>query len=76
MHGTRRPGYHVTVAREKNGSRGLVEGAVEKPKDLAREAERGRSERTPFIALTGVTVVVGIAVAVVLAVALLVYFLA
>ena len=45
-------------------------------KDLAHEAERGRSARTPLIAITGVTLVVAIVVAVILTVSLLVYFLA
>ena len=49
---------------------------TETPKELAREAERGRSERTPWIALTGVTLVVAVLVAVILIVAFLVYFLA
>ena len=48
---------------------------VEAAKDLAREAEQGRA-RTPLIALTGVTVVVGIVAAIVVTIALLVYFLA
>jgi hypothetical protein len=46
------------------------------PADLIREAERGRSERTPFIALTGVTLAVAALVAVVLAIVLLAYALA
>ena len=49
---------------------------VETAKDLAHEAERGRSARTPLIALTGVTLVVGAVVGVVLAIALVVYFVA
>jgi hypothetical protein len=49
---------------------------TETPKNLARETERGRSERTPWLALTGVTLVVGTVVAVIVAVALVVYFLA
>jgi len=49
---------------------------TETPKDLVKEAERGRSERTPWIALTGVTLVVGALVAAILAIALVVYFLA
>jgi hypothetical protein len=49
---------------------------TETPKDLAKEAGRGRSERTPWLALTGVTLVVGALVAAILAVALVVYFLA
>jgi hypothetical protein len=49
---------------------------VETAKELAHEAERGRSARTPLIALTGVTLVVGIFVVLLLAVTFLVYFLA
>lgn len=59
-----------------DNSRNLAEAATEKPKELAAEAARGSSERTPLIVLTGVTMVVGAVVAVVLAIALLVYFLA
>jgi hypothetical protein len=47
---------------------------TESPKDLVEEVERGRSERTPWLALTGVTIVVGALVAVIVAVALIVYF--
>jgi len=47
---------------------------VEKTKELAAEADRGRSPRTPLIALTGVTVVVGIVVAVVVVVGLVLYY--
>jgi len=49
---------------------------TETPKDLVEEAERGRSERTPWLALTGVTLVVGALVVVIVAVALIVYFTA
>jgi len=48
---------------------------TESPKDLVDEAQRGRSERTPWLALTGVTVVVGMIVVVILVVAFLVYYL-
>ena len=48
---------------------------TETPKDLAKEAERGRSERTPWIALSGVTLVIGALVAVILVVAFLAYYL-
>lgn len=48
----------------------------ETPEQLAREAERGRSERTPWIALGGVTLTVGILVVVIAAIVLLVYWLA
>jgi hypothetical protein len=48
----------------------------ENPKDLAREADRGYSERTPAIALTGVTLAVAVVVLVISAIALVVYFVA
>jgi hypothetical protein len=47
---------------------------VEKVKELEAEAERGRSPRTPLIALGGVTVFVGVIFAVLLTVALVLYF--
>jgi hypothetical protein len=47
---------------------------VEKIKDLEAEAERGRSPRTPLIALTGVTVIISIIFAVLVTVALVLYF--
>lgn len=56
--------------------KGVVEAAAEKPRELAEEAARGRSERTPLIALTGVTIAVGVVVGIVLALAFFVYWLA
>jgi hypothetical protein len=47
---------------------------VETSKDLAAEAERGRSARTPAIALTAVSIAVGAVVAIVLAIAITLYF--
>jgi hypothetical protein len=47
---------------------------VETTKDLAAEADRGRSARTPLIAVTGVTIAIGVVVAIVLTVALILYF--
>ena len=47
---------------------------VEKTKELAAEAERGRSPRTPLLALTGVTIFVGIAFAILVTIALILYF--
>jgi hypothetical protein len=47
---------------------------VQRTKELAAEAERGRSDRTPLLAISGVTLLVGVVVAVVLAVALILYF--
>jgi hypothetical protein len=49
---------------------------VETPKELVREAARGRSERTPWIALGAVHLVVAAFVAVIIGIVLLVYFLA
>ena len=49
---------------------------VEKTQDLVEETERGRSERTPWLALGGVHVAVGALVAVVLAIAFVAYLLA
>jgi hypothetical protein len=43
-------------------------------KDLAAEAERGRSPRTPLIAITGVTLFVGVLFAILVTVALVLYF--
>ena len=47
---------------------------TETPRELAEEAQRGQSERTPWIALTGVTVAVAVLVGVIVAVALILYF--
>jgi hypothetical protein len=47
---------------------------VEKTKDLAAEVERGRSPRTPLLALTGVTIGLSIIFAVIVTVALVLYF--
>lgn len=49
---------------------------IENPADLAREVERGQSERTPVIALTGITLSVAGLVGVVLVIVLAVYLLA
>jgi hypothetical protein len=47
---------------------------VEKTKELAAEAERGRSPRTPLLALTGITALLGIVFAVLVTVGLVLYF--
>lgn len=44
-------------------------------KDLAEEADRGRSERTPLLALSGVTIAVTALVAVILAIVVLAFVL-
>ena len=48
----------------------------EQPQELAREVGRGRSERTPWLALGMVQLTIAVVVAVVVAIVLLVYFLA
>jgi hypothetical protein len=55
---------------------GAVAHPAETTKSLATEADRGRSARTPAIALTGVTIVIAALVAVVLLIAVLAYVLA
>ena len=47
---------------------------VETVKSLEAEAEAGRSERTPWIILGGVTATVGVVVAIVAAAILILYF--
>jgi hypothetical protein len=46
----------------------------DKAVEVAEETVTGEHEATPFIALTGVTIVVGVIVAIVIAIALVVYF--
>jgi hypothetical protein len=48
---------------------------VEKTGDLVEEADRGRSARTPALAISGVTLALATLVAVVLAIAFTVYLL-
>ncbi len=47
---------------------------VETSKDLAAEVNRGRSARTPALAITGVTLVIGVVLALLLVVLFVVYF--
>jgi hypothetical protein len=51
-----------------------LEHPIETAKELEAEAERGRSARTPLIAITGVSLFVGVFVVIVLAIAMTVYF--
>jgi hypothetical protein len=53
-----------------------VDKAEEKVEDLAVEAERGESERTPWLVLGGVQIAVFVLVTVVLLVVFAVYLLA
>ncbi len=48
----------------------------EKPEDILEETERGQSERTPWLALGGVHLIVAALVFVVLAIAFTAYLLA
>ena len=49
---------------------------IEKTEELVGEAERGQSERTPWLVLSGVHLAVGALVLVVLAIVFTVYLLA
>jgi hypothetical protein len=51
-----------------------VEHPVETAKALEHEAAEGRSPRTPLIAITGVTLVLGVIFAILLTIALVLYF--
>jgi hypothetical protein len=51
-----------------------VEHPIETAKELEREAEEGRSPRTPLIALTGITLFLSVIFAILLAIALTLYF--
>jgi hypothetical protein len=51
-----------------------VEHPLETAKELEHEAEEGQSARTPLIAITGVTLFVGVILVIVLAIALTLYF--
>ena len=63
------------LARDCDGARRVTRPPMdETPKDLVREAEAGESERTPAIALTGVTLAVGALAGVIIAIALVLYF--
>jgi hypothetical protein len=51
-----------------------VEDPVEKAKELADEVDRGRSPRTPLLALTGVTLFLALIFAILVTIALVLYF--
>jgi beta-lactamase regulating signal transducer with metallopeptidase domain len=54
---------------------GAAAHPVETTKDVAAEADAGRSARTPAIAITGITLVIGVVLALLLVVLFLVYYL-
>lgn len=47
----------------------------ETPRELAREAERGEDEATPFILISGMTLLIAAFVAVIVAIGLALYLL-
>jgi hypothetical protein len=51
-----------------------VEHPVETAKALEHEAAEGRSPRTPLIAITGITLILGLIFAILLTIALVLYF--
>ena len=51
-----------------------VEHPVETAKALEQEAAEGKSARTPLIAVTGITLILGVIFAVLVTVALILYF--
>jgi hypothetical protein len=53
---------------------GAATHPVETVKDLAAEVERGRSPRTPLLALTGVTLLLGVLFAILVTIGLVLYF--
>jgi len=53
---------------------GAATHPVETVRDLAAEAERGRSPRTPLLALTGVTLFLSVIFAILVTIALVLYF--
>jgi len=53
---------------------GAAAHPVDATKDLAAEADAGRSARTPAIAIGGVTLIIGIVLAILVAVLLILYF--
>ena len=58
------------------GYPGLMPDPVEKTEELVEETERGQSDRTPWLALGGVHIIVVALVAVVLLIAFAAYLLA
>jgi hypothetical protein len=62
------------VEKAKDAVPDAVAHPVDTAKDLGAEARAGRSERTPWIILGGLTATVGVVVAVVVAAILILYF--
>ena len=64
------------VARDSAGTTVSVDDPTEKPKELAAEAERGRSARTPALAISGVALAILALFLAIGGIALAVYLLA
>jgi hypothetical protein len=47
---------------------------IEKTKELAAEVDRGRSPRTPLLAITGISLFIGVAFAILVTITLVLYF--
>lgn len=62
------------VEKAKDAVPDAVAHPVDTAKDLSAEAEAGRSERTPWIILGGITATVGVVVAIIAAATLILYF--
>jgi hypothetical protein len=73
----RATGYPMPMVHLQEKAKDIVhsvEHPVEAAKALEREAELGKSARTPLIALTGVTLLVFVLLALMLAVTMTLYF--
>ncbi len=62
------------VEKAKEAVPDAVAHPVDTAKDLGAEAQAGRSERTPWLILGGITATVGVVVAIVVAAVLVLYF--
>ncbi len=63
-----------SVEKAKEAVPDAVAHPVDTAKDLGAEAQAGRSERTPWLILGGITATVGVVVAIVVAAVLVLYF--
>jgi hypothetical protein len=72
-------GYRQRMTDQNESPKDVVhaiEHPIETVEEIVAEVDEGRSPWTPFMALSGITVIVFVIVAVVLALAFLAYFLA
>ena len=63
------------VEKVKEAVPDAVAHPVDTAKDLGAEVQAGRSERTPWLILGGVTATIGVLVAIIAAAVLLLYFI-